>query len=36
MRSGYGRPAHVITRRVAFDDAAEAMLDPTNKMVFLA
>ena len=28
-------PEHVITRRAAFGDAAEAMLDPTHKVVFI-
>jgi alcohol dehydrogenase len=36
MRCGHLHPEDVITRRAAFDEAAEAMLDPTNKVVFLA
>ncbi len=36
MACGALHPEHVITRRVGFKDAAKAMLDPTNKIVFLA
>jgi threonine dehydrogenase-like Zn-dependent dehydrogenase len=35
MRCGRLHPEHVITRRASFEDAAEAMLDPTNKVVFI-
>ncbi len=34
MQRGRLHPEDVITRRASFDDAAEAMLDPTNKVVF--
>lgn len=36
MQSGCLHPEHVITRRATFAEAAEAILDPTNKVVFVA
>jgi alcohol dehydrogenase len=36
MKSGCLHPEHVITRRASFDDAAEAILDATNKLVLIA
>jgi alcohol dehydrogenase len=35
VEAGHYHPEAVLTRRVAFDDAHEAMLDPTMKIVFL-
>jgi threonine dehydrogenase-like Zn-dependent dehydrogenase len=35
MSGGCLCPQHVITRRAMFGDAAEAMLDPTHKVVFV-
>jgi hypothetical protein len=36
MRRGCLCPEHVITRRARFCEAAEAMLDPTHKVVFVS
>jgi threonine dehydrogenase-like Zn-dependent dehydrogenase len=36
MKSGCLHPEHVITRRASFDDAAEAILDATNKQRLIA
>lgn len=36
MKCGCLHPEHIITRRVAFDDAPRAMLDVTNKLVLVA
>lgn len=36
MQRGCLHPEHMITRRATFEEAAEAILDPTNKVVFTA